>query len=114
MLYFHNPISFDEFLCQLYGKLILLLLSSSVMFEMRALAIKTKKLEASEMKVSDNIQKHYHFEALFVGDKRIIYTILLKYIKIYQNILKYHKNCYKIVIFKIAHLLKDRAAKPWV
>ncbi|WP_258881178.1 transposase [Clostridium tagluense] len=38
-------VKIERFQCQLYGKLILLLLSSSVMFKMRTLVIKIKSLK---------------------------------------------------------------------
>ena len=51
-------VKIERFQCQLYGKLILLLLSSSVMFKMRALVIKNNELEASEMKVAEIVHEY--------------------------------------------------------
>ena len=53
-----NQVKIERFQCQLYGKLILLLLSSSVMFKMRTLALENKELEASEMKVSEIVHEY--------------------------------------------------------
>jgi len=53
-----KQVKIERFQCQIYGKLILLLISSSVRFKMRTLVIKNKELEASEMRVSEIVHEY--------------------------------------------------------
>lgn len=58
-----KPVKIERFKCQLYGKLILLILSSIIMFKMRSELLQSKNFEMSEIKsaeiVSQYIQEIY-------------------------------------------------------
>jgi hypothetical protein len=45
-----KPVKMERFECHLYGKLIALLLTSSLMFQMREILLRKKKREVSELK----------------------------------------------------------------
>ncbi|APM38848.1 transposase [Clostridium kluyveri] len=47
-----KPVKIERFKCQLYGKLILLVLSSIVMFKMRAELLEKNRFGASEIKAA--------------------------------------------------------------
>lgn len=53
-----KPVKIERFKCQLYGKLILLVLSSIVMFKMRSELLKKKKLETSEIKTAEIVHEY--------------------------------------------------------
>ncbi|QXM07444.1 IS4 family transposase [Crassaminicella indica] len=53
-----KPVKIDRFKCQLYGKLILLILSSAIMFKMRNELLNTEQLEASEIKSAEIIKQY--------------------------------------------------------
>jgi transposase len=94
-----KQVKIERFQCQLYGKLILLLLSSAVMFEMRALAIKAKKLEASEMKVTEIV--HEYIDRLYFDlikyPSKTSNTLKLVFENVVRNGLKSHRKDKKTV-----------------
>lgn len=53
-----KPVKIERFKCQLYGKLILLVLSSIVMFKMRSELLKKKKFETSEIKTAQIVHEY--------------------------------------------------------
>jgi hypothetical protein len=53
-----KPVKIERFKCQLYGKLILLVLSSIVMFKMRSELLKKKKFETSEIKTAEIVNEY--------------------------------------------------------
>lgn len=53
-----KPVRIERFKCQLYGKLILLVLSSIVIFKMRSELLKKKTFEASEIKTAEIVHKY--------------------------------------------------------
>jgi len=59
-----KQVKIERFQCQLYGKLILLLISNTVMFKMRTLVLENRELEASEIKVSEIV--HEYIERLYL------------------------------------------------
>ncbi len=80
-----KDVKIERFECQLYGKLILVLLSSTVTFRTRAVLLINKRLEISEIKVSRIVCEY--FESLY-------WTIICSPIKVY-NILE---NIYKTIL----------------
>ncbi|WP_242967943.1 IS4 family transposase [Tepidibacter mesophilus] len=89
-----KPVKIERFKCQLYGKLILLILSSSVMFKMRNELLNIERLEASEIK-SAGIIKEYIQKIYFdlVNSPLKEYKILLKIYKcIKRNGRKSHRK----------------------
>jgi hypothetical protein len=82
-----KPVKIERFQCQLYGKLILLLLASTVMFEMRVILLLKEKKEASEIKLAEII--HEYIKELYL---KLIhspgYETLNLLIKIFRNVLK--------------------------
>ncbi|MFL0198811.1 transposase, partial [Clostridium sp. WILCCON 0269] len=53
-----KPVKIERFKCQLYGKLILLVLSSIVMSKMRSELLKKKKFETSEIKTAQIVHEY--------------------------------------------------------
>jgi hypothetical protein len=94
-----KQVKIERFQCQLYGKLILLLLSSSVMFKMRTLVIKNKKLEASEMKVSEIV--HEYIDSLYFDlvkfPSKTFNNLKSVFKNVVKNGLKSHKKDRKTV-----------------
>jgi hypothetical protein len=94
-----KPVKIERFQCQLYGKLILLLLSSAVMFKMRALVLKNKELEASEMKTSEIVHEYIdrlYFE-LINFPSETFNTLKLVFENVVRNGLKSHKKDKKTI-----------------
>lgn len=94
-----KQVKIERFQCQLYGKLILLLLSSSVMFKMRTLVIKNKELEASEMKVSEIVHEYIdilYFDLIKFPNKTFN-NLKLVFENVIKNGLKSHKKDKKTV-----------------
>lgn len=60
IFHIHNvkPVKIERFQCQLYGKLILLLLASTVMFKMRTALLHKEKKEASEIKLAQIVHEY--------------------------------------------------------
>ncbi len=71
-----RPVKIERFQCQLYEKLILLLLSSTVMFKMRTLAVENKGLEVSEMKVSQIV--YGYIERLYFELIKLVFENVVK------------------------------------
>ena len=94
-----KQVNIERFQCQLYGKLILLLLSSAVMFKMRTLAIKNKELEASEMKVSEIV--HEYIDRLYFDlikfPSKTFNNLKSVFKNVVKNGLKSHKKDKKTV-----------------
>jgi molecular chaperone GrpE (heat shock protein) len=92
-------VKIERFQCQLYGKLILLLLSSTVMFKMRALVLESKELESSEIKVSEIVHEYIdrlYFELIkFSGE--IFNTLKLVFENVVRCGLKSHRKDKKTV-----------------
>nr|WP_279233146.1 transposase [Marinisporobacter balticus] len=53
-----KPVKIERFKCQLYGKLILLVLSSAIMFKIRNELLHKEQLEASEIKSAEIIKQY--------------------------------------------------------
>lgn len=60
IFHIHNvkPVKIERFQCQLYGKLILLLLASTVMFKIRTTLLHKEKKEASEIKLAQIVHEY--------------------------------------------------------
>jgi len=81
-----KQVKIERFQCQLYGKLILILLSSTIIFKMRTLVMKNKEFEASEMKISEIV--HEYIDRLYVD--------LIKFpSKTFNNLKSVFKNVVK-------------------
>ncbi|MCB2323732.1 IS4 family transposase, partial [Clostridium tagluense] len=94
-----KQVKIERFQCQLYGKLILLLLSSSVMFKMRTLEMENKELEASEIKVSGIV--HGYIDRLYFDlikfPSRTLNNVKSVFENVLKNGLKSHKKDKKTV-----------------
>lgn len=87
-----KQVKIERFQCQLYGKLMLLLLSSTVMFKMRTLVLQNKKLETSEMKASEIVHEYIdclYFE-LIKFPSETFNTLKLVFQNVVSNGLKSH------------------------
>jgi hypothetical protein len=106
-----KPVKIERFQCQLYGKLILLLLSSTVTFKMRNLVLENKNLEASEMKISEIVHEYIdrlYFELIeFPGETAN--TLKLVFENVVRNGLKSHRKDKKTV-FDILGVCYKRAS----
>ena len=107
-----KQVRIERFQCQLYGKLILLLLSSSVMFKMRTLAMENKKLEASEMKVSEIV--HGYIDRLYFDlikfPSRTFNNVKSVFENVVKNGLKSHKKDKKTVFDILGVCYKQMSA----
>ena len=94
-----KQVKIERFQCQLYGKLILLLLSSTVIFKMRTLVIQNKKLEASEVKTSEIV--HEYIDRLYFDlikfPIEIFNTLKLVFKNVVMNGIKSHRKDKKTV-----------------
>jgi hypothetical protein len=94
-----KQVKIERFECQLYGKLILLLLSSTVMFKMRTLVLENRELEASEMKASEIV--HEYIERLYFElikfPSETFNTLKLVFENVVRNGLKSHRKDKKTV-----------------
>jgi hypothetical protein len=92
-------VKIERFECQLYGKLILLLISSAVMFKMRTLVLENSGLESSEIKSSEIV--HEFIEVLYFdlikSTYKTINTLKLVFKNIVRNGLKSHRKEKKTV-----------------
>lgn len=88
IFHIHNvkPVKIERFECQLYGKLILLLLASTVMFKMRAEILLREKKESSEIKLSQIV--HEFVDALYYKLVKKSYNAFEILVKIYENSIK--------------------------
>jgi hypothetical protein len=66
-------VKIERFQCQLYGKLILVLLSSTVTFRARAVLLINKKQEISEIKVSRIVCEYFEslYSAIICSQKEV-------------------------------------------
>lgn len=77
-----KKVKLDRFECQLYGKLILIILSSSILFKMRKLLLVLKNKEVSEIKLSQVINEYIKdFDFLCNECFSELFEILLKIYK---------------------------------
>lgn len=89
-----KPVKLARFQCQLYGKLIQMLICSSLMFKMRRLALKTKGLEVSEIKVCEIVFEYIerlYFELISLPEN-IPKTLNLIFENVVKNGLKSHRK----------------------
>lgn len=94
-----KPVKLARFQCQLYGKLILVLISSSVMFRMRSLALKVKGIEASEIKLCEIVFEYIerlYFE-LISFPENVPKTLHLIFKNAVKNGLKSHRKSSRTV-----------------
>ncbi len=104
-------VKIERFQCQLYGKLILLLISSAVMFKMRTLSLENKGLETSEIKTCEIVHEHIdmlYFELIKFPNK-IFNTLKLIFENVVRNGLKSHKKDKKTV-FDILGICYNRTS----
>ena len=89
-----KKVKLERIECQLYGKLILLLLSSTIMCKMRFLLLLKKKKEASEIKLAEIISQHIKSLYIKLMDAHVkaIVNIL---IKIFENLSKNGEKSHK-------------------
>jgi len=60
-----KPVKIERFKCQLYGKLILLVLSSIIIFKMRSELLKSEHLETSEIKSAEIVNQY--IQEIYLG-----------------------------------------------
>ena len=101
ILHIHSvkQVKIERFQCQLYGKPILLLLSSPVMFKMRILVIKNKELKGSEIKISEIVHEYIdilYFDLIKFPNKTFN-NLKLVFENVVKNGLKSHKKDKKTV-----------------
>jgi hypothetical protein len=96
LLYIQNvkKVKIERLECQLYGKLILLLLFSTIICKMRFLLLLKKKKEASEIKLAEIIRQHIKslYIKLIGAHTKAIVNIL---IKIFENLSKNGEKSHK-------------------
>jgi len=81
-----KQVKIERFQCQLYGKLILILLSSTIIFKMRTLVMKNKELEASEMKISEIV--HEYIDRLYFDLIKFPSKTLNNLKSVFKNVVK--------------------------
>lgn len=88
IFHIHNvkPVKIERFECQLYGKLILLLLASTVMFKMRTAILLREKKESSEIKLSQIV--HEFVDVLYFKLIQTSHEAFEILVKIYENAIK--------------------------
>ena len=94
-----KQVKIERFQCQLYGKLILILLSSTIIFKMRTLVMKNKELEASEMKISEIVHEYIdrlYFD-LIIFPSKTFNNLKLVFKNVVKNGLKSHRKDKKTV-----------------
>lgn len=105
-----KDVKIERFECQLYGKLILVLLSSTVTFRTRAVLLINKRQEISEIKVSRIVCEY--FESLYrtiICSPMEVYNVLEN---IYKTILKNGKKSHrknKQTVFDIMGVSYERS-----
>lgn len=108
-------VKIERFQCQLYGKLILLLISSAVMFKMRTLALENRGLEASEIRTCEIVHEYIdeiYFELIKFPNK-VFNTLKLIFENVVRNALKSYKKDKKTVfdILGVCYKLTSAQAK---
>ena len=108
-----KQVKIERFQCQLYGKLILLMLSSTIMFKMRALVIQNKRFEASEMKTSEIVHEYIDFLyfELIKFPSETFNILKLMFENVVKNGLKSHKKHKKTVFDILGVCYKRTSAK---
>jgi len=92
-------VKIERFQCQLYGKLILLLISSAIMFKMRTLALENKGLEASEIKTCEIVHEYIDnlYYELIKFPSKTFNNLKSVFKNVVKNGLKSHKKDKKTV-----------------
>lgn len=104
-----KSVKIEWFQCQLYGKLILLFLSSAVMFKMRALVLENKELEASKIKVSEIVHEYIdrlYFE-LIKFPSEIFNTLKLVFENVVRSGLKSHRKDKKLFLIFLGFVINE-------
>jgi len=94
-----KQVKIERFQCQLYGKLILILLSSTIIFKMRTLIMKNKELEASEMKVSEIV--HEYIDRLYFDLIKFPSKTFNNLKSVFKNIVKNGLKSHRKKLFSI-------------
>ncbi|WP_263487241.1 IS4 family transposase [Clostridium estertheticum] len=100
-------VKIERFQRQLYEKLILLLLSSTVMFKMRTLVLENRGLETSEIKASEIVHEYIdrlYFE-LVKFPSRTFNTLKLVFENVVKNGLKSQRNDKKTVLIYLGFVI---------
>lgn len=95
-----KPLKEERFLCHLYGTLLAILLSSSLIYKMREILLRRKKLEISELKSMDIMKQYFNLidSALRSEGTEKIKDVLLKISSmIEKNARKSHRYTKKTV-----------------
>jgi len=106
-------VKIERFQCQLYGKLILLLISSAVMFKMRTFSLESKGLEASEIKTCEIVHEYInklYFE-IIKSPNEIFNTLKLIFKNVVRNGLKSHRKNKKTVFDILGVCYKGTSAR---
>jgi hypothetical protein len=106
-------VKIERFQCQLYGKLILLLISSAVMFKMRTFSLESKGLEASEIKTCEIVHEYInrlYFEIIKFPNE-VFNTIKLIFKNVVRNGLKSHRKNKKTVFDILGVCYKGTSAR---
>ncbi|WP_432406387.1 transposase [Wukongibacter sp. M2B1] len=110
-----KPVKIERFKCQLYGKLILLILSSVIMFRIRNELLHREQLEASEIKSSEIIKQY--IKRIYLGllnTPSKVYKVLVEiYLCIKRNGRKSHRKGQKTFfdILVVSHHYQEKACK---
>ncbi len=94
-----KTVKIERFQCQLYGKLILLFLSSTITFKMRNLVLEQKAFEASELKIAEIVHEYIdrlYFE-LIAFPSKVSNSLGLVFENVVRNGLKSHRKDKKTV-----------------
>jgi hypothetical protein len=92
-----KKVKIERFQCQLYGKLILILISSTVMFKIRKILLIKENREGSEIKLSQVVNEHIGilYFALIEAPHEVFKVLLNIFILSKKNALKSHKKLKK-------------------
>lgn len=107
-----KPIKLPRFECHVYGRLIAIFLSSTLMFQMRALLLMKKKQEASEFKVIGMIKDYFHalHQALYRTASEMQDVLWQLYQMVQKNGRKSHRY-EKKTVFDILGVVYERELK---
>jgi hypothetical protein len=72
-----KPVKIERFKCQLYGKLILLILSSIIMFKTRSVLLQNKSIETSEIKSAEIVNQYIKKLYLHLVNKSLDVNIMI-------------------------------------
>jgi hypothetical protein len=89
-----KKVKIERFQCQLYGKLILMLISSTIMFKVRKILLMRKRREASEIKLAQVINDHIgKLYCSIIQLPSEVFNIIFNIYKLSEkNALKSHKK----------------------